>query len=209
MRADARENRRRIVEAARDRFATAGLAVSVNDIAAHAGVGVGTLYRRFPHKQDLVNAVFASVLDELEDIVQLATRSPSGWEGLVAYLGAACQQLLSNRALREIVFGPGLTGTQFQDVHERLRPPLKVLVTRAQAEGRMRADVSAEDIPPLLYMLGELGPYLQQSPGMSVERYLGILIDGLRAHPGTTFLPSPPTEGAIAAFMSSSRKHKT
>ena len=79
MRADARENRRRIVEAARDRFATAGLAVSVNDIAAHAGVGVGTLYRRFPHKQDLVNAVFASVLDELEDIVQLATRSSSGW----------------------------------------------------------------------------------------------------------------------------------
>ncbi|WP_165979643.1 TetR/AcrR family transcriptional regulator [Kocuria rosea] len=202
MRADARENLHRILGAARERFAVAGLAVSVNDIAAHAGVGVGTLYRRFPHKQDLVDAVFASALDEMVDTAQRAAGSASGWNGLVTYLGAVCDQVLSDRALRELVFAPGLTGTHFGDIHERLRPPLELLVARAHDEGLLRPDVTAEDIPPLLHMLGEIGPHLRDIPGMSLQRYLGIVVDGLRARPDTTPLGAPPTEGAIAAFMS-------
>lgn len=206
MRADAKENQRRIVEVARARFAAVGLSVSVNDIAAHAGVGIGTLYRRFPCKQDLVDAVFTSAVDAMVDAVQRAALSASGWDGLVAYLSATTEQLLLDRALRELVFGPGLSGSQFEDVRERLRPALKLLVDRAQTEGLMRLDVSAEDIPPLLYMLAELGTHLEQIPGMSVDRYMRILIDGLRARTGITPLDTPPDEESIAAFMSSPKK---
>src|SRR5919198_5969688 len=97
LRRDAQRNRERIVEAARRSFAEHGLDVGVDEIARRAGVGMGTLYRRFPTKASLVHAIFEDRLDALQPTIERALAAEDPWEGLVDLLLATVAQQAEDR----------------------------------------------------------------------------------------------------------------
>jgi AcrR family transcriptional regulator len=185
LRADARRNRDRILDAARRAFAEQGLDVANEEIARRAGVGAGTLYRRFPTKQSLIHALFEQRLDELEPVFRRALAADDGWTGLVDLLqGTVALSARDQGFLETLAFelGPELPA----DLVDRLFGPMAVLLERAQAVGDARPDLRPEDLPVLLHMAGaSTGRRLDGRPMGPDEwpRYVALLLDGLRARP--------------------------
>src|SRR5687768_570469 len=103
LRTDAERNRVRIIEAARQMFAQHGLAVPMADIARHAGVGVATLYRRFPTRDDLIAATFAAKMTAYADAVELALADPDPWHGLTNYLHQICQMQADDQGFADVL----------------------------------------------------------------------------------------------------------
>src|ERR1044071_6244492 len=103
LRPDGARNRARVLDAARPAFAEAGLDVGVEEIARRAGVGKGTLYRRFPTKEALVRAIFEDILDEIERIVEDSEAEPDPWAAFTAYLAATARMQASNQGFYDVV----------------------------------------------------------------------------------------------------------
>jgi AcrR family transcriptional regulator len=183
LRADARRNRDRILDAARRAFAEQGLDVANEEIARRAGVGAGTLYRRFPTKQALINALFEQRLDELEPVFGRALSAADGWAGLVELLQATVALSARDQGFLETLayeLGPELPA----HLADRLFGPMAELLARAQAAGDARPDLVPDDLPVLLHMAGgSTGRRLDGRPMRPEEwpRYVAMLLDGLRA----------------------------
>jgi AcrR family transcriptional regulator len=198
LRRDAQRNRERIIEAAHEVFATRGFAATLDDVAHHAGVGVGTVYRRFPTKEALVQASFA---DRLADVIALgeeALAAPSAWDGLVMLLTRSARMHAADRGLRDAVLS---LGKHFADVEHRLAALAGQVVDRAKAEGTLRPDVEETDIPIILAMVSELAGRCARDRPDVYERYLRLIIDGLRARPGTSELGPPLERSDVLAFI--------
>jgi len=101
LRADAARNRARVLDAARTAFAEVGLDVGVEEIARRAGVGKGTLYRRFPTKEALVRAIFEDILDEIDVLVREAEAEPDAWAAFTGYVRAAARMPTSQSTKRQ------------------------------------------------------------------------------------------------------------
>lgn len=190
LRRDAQANRERILEAARAVFAEEGVDASVEQIAQRAGVGMGTLYRRFPTKHDLVEAVIAESLDAFVAAAEAGLAENDAWTGFTGFVERVLELHAENRALRELLAGTE-HGTARDEVRRRVRPLTRRLIERAQEDGSLRADFAPEDMP-LVFMTG--GRVLEASRGVAPDlwrRYLGLLLDGLRAE-GATPLPRGP-----------------
>ena len=190
LRRDARANRERILEAARAVFAEEGLEASVEQIAQRAGVGMGTLYRRFPTKHDLVEAVIAESLDAFTAAAEDGLADEDPWTGFTGFVERVLELHAENRALRELLAGTE-HGEARDEVRRRVRPLVRRLVERAQADGSLRADFAPQDMP-LLFMTG--GRVIEAARCVAPDlwrRYLGLLLDGLRAE-GATPLPRGP-----------------
>ena len=191
LRRDARENRDRILAAARAAFAELGLDAGVEEIAGRAGVGMGTLYRRFPTKDALIDAVFEEHLDHLAAAAEEALEQPDPWEGLLAYLAGVVRLQSSDRGFSEVI-GARLDREQLlARARTRIRPLVEELVLRAQAAGSLRPDVAYEDISVLLWTTGRVVDATRDVEPQFWQRYLALLVDGLRAGRATP-LPRPP-----------------
>jgi AcrR family transcriptional regulator len=181
LRADAARNRTRILDAAREAFAESGLDVGVEEIARRAGVGKGTLYRRFPTKEVLVQAIVEDRVQELEEISARCARLPDAGEGFARFLSEAARMQASDQGFLDVVarrMGEILSPEQHRRLLELLAGPL----LRAQESGQVRGDLVVEDVPLLLRMLGATARPGPAGPaGADWERYLGLLLDGLRA----------------------------
>src|SRR3954470_882819 len=103
LRRDAELNRRRILAAAREGFGLRGLEATLDDIAHHAGLGVGTVYRRFPSKEHLVEAMFVEQMDEIRDMAERALADPDPWEGFTSFLVNTAALHSSDRGLRDVM----------------------------------------------------------------------------------------------------------
>jgi AcrR family transcriptional regulator len=191
LRRDAERNRRRILEAAAEAFAARGLTITMDDIAAHAGVGVGTVYRRFPQKDLLIEALFEERVAELVALAEVALHAEDPWEGLVGFLERAQALQASNRGLKELVLSTAHGRDRVACVRERLGPLTEGLVTRAQASGQLRADVDGSDLPLVQVMLGAVVDVTRDVAPDTWRRMLALMIDGLRASEPRTVLPSP------------------
>lgn len=182
LRRDAVRNRERIIEAARDLIATRGMGVGLNEIARHAGVGVGTVYRRFPERDALLDAALAEPIEQMHRVVGEAEVAERGWDGLESFLTSAAELLAANLALREIALSPGhdtaidLVRSDFAEVAERLR-------SRAASEGDLRPDVSSGDLLLVLWMVTELAVHAHGTQPDLYRRYLRVLLDGMRNGP--------------------------
>jgi AcrR family transcriptional regulator len=182
LRTDAQRNRDRIVVAAREAFAEEGLDVGVEQIARRAGVGMGTLYRRFPTKESLVHAIFEQRVDDLQPVIDQALAGDDPWEGFVAVLLATVDKHAEDRGFLQMVvlrLGPGVVPN---DVRRQFFAPLEELLARAQRAGRVRTDVTAADLPAIARMAAAsaLAP---SDPGRDCQRHVRLLLDGLRAQP--------------------------
>ena len=147
LRADAQRNRLRIIDAAGELFAERGLGVTMDEIAAHAGVGVGTVYRRFPEKELLVHALFEDRIAELIAIAEAALRFEDPWKGLVHFIEGVAAFHARNRAVRELIFSSDPGRAWAAGARARIQPLGAKIVERAQASGDLRDDMSPLDVP--------------------------------------------------------------
>ena len=183
LRADARRNREKLVAAAAAAFAEAGLDAQVEDIARRAGVGVGTLYRHFPTKDALVAALADAHFEGLADTVEagLGEESGDGWDAFTATIWRIADAVAADVAWCEIVGGhPSAVQAASRGQH-RLTAATATLLARAQASGRMRADVTVADISTIMCGFGHIAAAQRAGAALDWKRYLDIALDGLRA----------------------------
>jgi AcrR family transcriptional regulator len=180
LRRDAERNRQRILEAARDAFAADGLAVTLDEIARRAGVGVGTVYRRFPDKEQLIEALFEHRMQEFAALAEECLQADDAWDGLVRFLESATQQHACDRGFKEVALSGGHGLKRVARARQLMFPLVSRLVARAQADGSLRADIEPTDMPLLQLMLGSLSECTRNADPEVWRRYLGIITDGLR-----------------------------
>jgi AcrR family transcriptional regulator len=180
LRRDAERNRQRILEAAREAFAEEGLSVTLDEIGRRAGVGVGTVYRRFPDKRLLIDALFEDRINEFVALSEECLGFDDAWDGLVHFLERATQEHACDRGFKEVALSGSEGLERCSHARELMEPVLGQLVARAQADGSLRADLAATDLPLLQLMLDSLGECARDVEPEIWRRYLGIVTDGLR-----------------------------
>jgi AcrR family transcriptional regulator len=181
LRKDAARNRRRILDAARTLFAERGLDVTLNDIANFAGVGVGTVYRRFPNREQLIEELFEESLEGVVLLIEAALDEPDPWRGLTTFLETVIDVQAKDRAIKELVFvAPGGLD-RLARIRARIFPLATALVQRAQQAGQLRGDIAAEDMPFIQLMVGTVVDCTRDVEPELWRRYLNIILQGLRA----------------------------
>lgn len=187
VRADARRNRRQLIVAAREAIASQGLDVSALDIATAAGVGVGTLYRRFGTKDSLLDAVVVGLYDEMLDSAQECLDIEDPWEGLTRFVMELAGAHRDSRGVAEVTAAcdrPPLP--EIADRTKALQDAVIRLTDRAHAGGALRSDVTWQDV-----MIGSrAGLDTDHCLGVDAgpdgwRRVITLLLDGMRA-PGYT-----------------------
>jgi AcrR family transcriptional regulator len=183
LRKDAERNRQRIMDAARELFAEQGLGVTLNDVAHHAGVGVGTVYRRFPEKCQLIEELFEQQIAQLVALVEDALEDPDPWHGLTGFLRGNLEMQACDRGFRQIILGTPEGAERVGKIRDRLFPLAAQVVQRAKDTGALREDFQPEDVPMLMLMLTTILDSARDIEPELWRRYLEIVIQGLRAHP--------------------------
>ena len=192
LRRDASRNRERILEAARELFAARGLEVTMDEIARHAGVGVGTVYRRFPQRTQIIEALFEQRMEDYLALAQRCLADPDPWHGLVEFFEQGLGMQAADRGLKELLVGHGHASEAGARVRARVLPLAEQLVTRAQTAGALRPDVGALDLPIISLMLGQVIDFSSDIAPDLWRRYLALLLDGLRSDRSP--LPLAPLE---------------
>jgi AcrR family transcriptional regulator len=187
LRADAERNRRRLLEAARQAVAEEGPGVTIEAIAARAGVGVGTVYRRFASKQALLEAVAGDRIAEIERACRDALNQPDPWDGFCRLARFLVETQARDRGFVHAV-GEQLVGPdgQLANAAQHALASVAEVIARAQRSGAMRADV---DLGGVLWILSSLAApanpvlaRLVQRPDQERQHGLTIVLDGLRTN---------------------------
>jgi AcrR family transcriptional regulator len=177
MRADARRNYERLVVAAREVFAQEGGGASMEAIARRAGVGVGTLYRHFPNRIDVVEAVYRTDVDNLVHTAEQVSVDLEPWPALVAFLEAFVRYAQGKRTfLNELHEAFDKSPDLKPDMMDRVRQAMELVVGRAQQAGVIRTDVDGSD---LMQLVGPMCTNATLTEDQST-RLLGMILDGLR-----------------------------
>jgi AcrR family transcriptional regulator len=186
-RADARRNRERILEAAREVFAESGLDAQMEDLARSAGVGVGTVYRHFPTKEALVGALVDDYFASLDAEARAALEVQDPWDAFAGFMWRAAELLGANRALSQVT-ADGQMGEGAR--RHGLDRSIGELIAHGQRAGVLRDDVGPQDVPMIMCSLGRVQMLGAGGPGDAWRRHLAIMLDGLRAT-GASPLPRP------------------
>jgi AcrR family transcriptional regulator len=178
LRADARQNRARLLAAATEAFADRGADAPLEDIARRAGVGIGTLYRHFPTRLDLQAAVFRSQVEAVCGEADAFLSSPTPHKALAGWLHALAAYLASKRGLsKALMDGLGVESELMRSCSLAMRDATERLLQHAQQAGVVRQDVTAIDVMRLVHgvvMSAERAPD-------QLDRLLGFTLDGLAA----------------------------
>jgi AcrR family transcriptional regulator len=185
LRRDAAQNRRRVLEAASQVFAERGLDGSVEEVARVAGVGMGTLYRRFPTKDDLIAELVRGLMSELVSDARHELERYDG-QGLQSFLYTASAHLASQRGCLARLWGPSVA----PDLLQEARGLIAELLRDAQEHGQIRDDVTATDIAVVLWSIRGVIETMQSVAPDGWRRHLGIVLAGLQ--PTTVTLPGSP-----------------
>ena len=179
MRADARRNYEKVIAAARDAFAVGGSATSLEEIARRAGVGIGTLYRHFPNRQALLEAVYAEEVEALcRSAGDVADLEP--WDALVAWLRGFVGYMATKQALaQELLDYLDRDAPLFRGCRGAFYAAGEPLLARAQAAGVAREDTNIDEVVQMVSGIAKIPAGDRQQ----VERILDMAIDGLRYRP--------------------------
>ena len=183
LRADAVRNRARILEAAEVVFAAEGIEAPVDTIAEKAGVGVGTLYRHFPTKEKLCEAI---LLDRLRGLTEDARAQADAEDPVAAFFGFLEHFVALGASKRDLIAAVMGAGLDFDEaaapVKEDLREAVGVLLQRAQDAGAVRPDVTPSAVVSLVSATCHAAGHTDEAPAMDL---LGIVCDGLRSSAST------------------------
>jgi AcrR family transcriptional regulator len=206
LRADAERNRQRIVDAAKTLFAERGVEVSVEDIAAAAGVGIGTFYRRFPDRESLVEAVFATKLERAAENARRALDIEDPWEAFRTFVMGVARMHARDRGLNDVLLSSDRGRERVAAFRATIQPLAGQLLDRAKAAGALREDVTLFDIAMVHQAVGAIADITRDVSPDYFERTLTLLVDGLAAERTTTAMPLPPPDfDQFLAIMS--RRH--
>ncbi|TDC12749.1 TetR/AcrR family transcriptional regulator [Streptomyces sp. 8K308] len=183
-RRDAVRNREQLLEAATRAFAERGLAVDVREIAREAGVGVGTFYRHFPTKDDLLQAVIEPDLAAWSELTERADAAEDAWQGLRTFVESTLALMVERRAILDGLGGAVQDSAAVVACQEHLRGALTGLVDRAHGQGALRSDVSAADVGLQIMALGRIVQMTAEMDPEAWRRHAGFVLDGLRAADG-------------------------
>jgi AcrR family transcriptional regulator len=176
LRADARRNRERILKAARAVFGEQGMHSQIDDVAKRAKVGVGTVYRHFPTKEALVDALVRERFEEIAGYALEALEREDAWEGFCELIWRAAERNAADLTFLEAVAFTDQSGVVAE---VGLRDSTNELVRRAKAQGTMRADATEDDVP--MMMCGACSVMRLSPTPDAWRRYLTLMLDGLRA----------------------------
>ena len=205
LRADAERNRNAIIAAARAVFAEHGLGASLDEIARRAGVGNATLYRRFPTREELVQAALLGPMSEYVAAAEEGLADTDPWAGFRDYLLRLLQLQARDRGLADLLTTTISTPTgELEQLRGTAFDLTQRLIQRAQDAGRLRADFRHQDLPLLLMANAGLVQRTQAGAPDSWRRVAAFVLDGLQAEAATS-APPPPSERAVLRVMAAQR----
>jgi AcrR family transcriptional regulator len=201
LRADARENRERILQTARRIFAERGLSASLEDIARQAGVGVGTLYRRFPSREELIGAAFAEKMGEYADAAEHALAQEDPWHGFSAFIETVCNLQAADQGFAHLMTLNVPGAKELQVDRDRAHADFVELIHRAKSSGRLREDFVAEDLVLLLMAnSGVLAATNDAAPAAS-PRFVAYMLQSFTSEAAAPLPPAPSPRRMYRAMM--------
>lgn len=200
LRVDAERNRARILGAARELYAEQGLDIPLTEVAKRAGVGIATLYRRFPAADDLVAAVFAAKMDVYADAAEAALEVDDPWTGFSDYVRVVCRMQVEDAGFADILaLAPRCA---FDPQRSRAFRAFTKLVHRAQDAGVLRRDFVHQDL--VLLLMANAG--LVHATGgnrQASSRLVEYMLQSF--HPGAGDLPAAPTPREMYQALQATR----
>jgi AcrR family transcriptional regulator len=176
LRADARRNRARVLEVAEEVFATNGMSAQIDEIARRAGVGVGTIYRSFPTKEALFEAVVTHGLEQLTEQVRILAAADDPGAAFYDCLDAMSAGSATHQGMFDALTGAGIDmQSRVAGISEELMDAFGALLLRAQQAGAVRTDVNVADVKALL-----IGAHSADQTGGATQRVIAVIRDGLR-----------------------------
>ncbi|WP_421107165.1 TetR/AcrR family transcriptional regulator [Streptomyces sp. NEAU-S77] len=200
LRSDAERNRGRIIAAARTVFGRDGLNASMASVAREAGVGIATMFRRFPTKEELVAAVFSDRMNAYADAVAVALDDPDPWHGFVGYVEAACAMQAADYGFADVLTMTFPTAKELEERRNEAYQAMVELINRAKATGRLREDFDPSDLV-LLHMAnaGVVNATGDAAPD-AWRRVVALMIQSFEA-PARGPLPDSPEHDALYQAM--------
>lgn len=201
LRRDAQEHRDRLLAAAQREFAAHGVDASLEKIARDAGVAIGTLYRHFPTRMDLLLAAFRPRVQEFFDGAEKALAMNDPWEGFVYYLENLFAIQVGDRGFNDFLSRRFTDNAETERIHDEMCQQIEDVLTRAQEAGEVRPDIALADIVSLIWSNGRMIDATSAAAPNAWRRNLHLMLDAYRAeraHP----IPEPPmTDGQLYDAM--------
>jgi AcrR family transcriptional regulator len=191
LRADAQDNRDRIIAAARTLFSERGLDVGMREIARRAAVGPATLYRRFATRQALIDEAFDAELRSCRQIVEDGCAHPDAWRGFISVVERLTALNVRNRGFVDAFMSTDPAAAAFSEHRRELLVMLDRLAKRAQQQGGLRADFVIEDLVLVLHAGRGLASILPVTRDAAARRFAALALDAFRARPAAATPPGP------------------
>lgn len=207
-RSDAKRNDTLLVAAAREIFAARGVEAPLDEIARRAGLGIGTLYRHFPTREAIVEAIFAERVGEFLALAEAALAAEDAWVGLVGFLEATLELQSGDRVLKEIFlrYPPG--EGRLAETRQRMQQLFAQLLDRAHGQGALRADFTLPDLALLLWSFAPVIDATAEIAPTVWRRHLHWLLDGLRPQAATAQTEPALDAEQLAEAMSCLREQR-
>jgi len=189
-RRDAQESRKKLVAAAQREFAVRGVDASLERVARDAGVAIGTLYRHFPTRLDLLMAAFEPRLQEFLDGAGVALEIDDPWEAFANYLENLFRVQAGDRGFNDFLSRRFPANAEIERIHDVMCEQIELVLTRAQHAGKARPDIALADIVNLIWSNGRIMDATSATAPNAWRRHLHLMLDAYRverAHP----LPEP------------------
>jgi AcrR family transcriptional regulator len=191
LRRDARESRDKLIAAAQAEFAAHGVDASLEKIAREAGVAIGTLYRHFPARLDLLMAALRPRLQEFVDGANKAVERDDPWDGFVAYLDNLFAVQAGDRGFNDFLSRRFPGNSETERIHDVMCQQIDDVLARAQKAGRARTDITRADIINLIWSNGRIIDATSAKAPTAWRRQLYLMLDAYRAE-GAHPIPEPP-----------------
>jgi AcrR family transcriptional regulator len=200
MRVDAERNRAAIVAAAQQVFTEQGLEAPLEEIARHAGVGIATLYRRFPAREQLVAAALVEKVSQYAEAAEQALAVPDPWEGFTGLVERVCDLQACDRGLSDLLSMALPADERVEQLRKLANDQAVELVERARAAGQLREDIVGEDLLLLLIAHAGVVHVTRTDAPDAGRRFMALMLDGFQCR-NTPRLPKPPSTAQMARAM--------
>lgn len=191
LRADAARNKAAIIEAAREVFAEHGVDAPLEEIAQRAGVGIATLYRRFPARKQLVAAALAEKVAQYAQIAADAVADPDPWAGFTWYVQRICELQAADRGLSDLLSMVLAADERIEALRAVANAHVGELIARAKAAGDLRADFTVEDLLLLLIASAAVGQVTDADAPGAWRRFVALALDAFRCQDSPGLPPAP------------------
>lgn len=199
LRADAARNREAVLCAAREVFAESGLDSPLEEIARRARVGIGTLYRRFPSREDLISAALIGKINEYAEAAERGLMTPDPWAGFAEFVRSICALQAGDRGLADLLLITMAPSGEIEAIRERANRASTELIDRAKAAGKVREDMTGDDLLLLLIANSSVAAAAGKDAPRALPRFVALMLDAFR--PGPATLPRPPSSDQMRRVM--------